>query len=80
VSSVNCPALANGNVYSADKAARVLDETGARGLMMDAARSETRGSLSSAGNDCAANPSIFLWAVRCSGTSKLFSMLAASWK
>jgi nifR3 family TIM-barrel protein len=34
VGSVNCPVLANGNVYSADKGARVLEETGARGLMI----------------------------------------------
>lgn len=34
VQSMNCPVLANGNVYSADKALRVLAATGARGLMI----------------------------------------------
>ena len=32
--AVPCPVLANGNVYSADKAADVLAQTGARGLMI----------------------------------------------
>jgi len=34
VEVVPCPVLANGNVYSADKAREVLDITGARGLMI----------------------------------------------
>jgi tRNA-dihydrouridine synthase B len=34
VQSVPCPVLANGNVYSARKAQQVLDQTGARGLMI----------------------------------------------
>src|SRR4051812_17702559 len=34
VASLNCPVLANGNVYSAAKAESVLNETGARGLMI----------------------------------------------
>lgn len=34
VEAVLCPVLANGNVYSATKAQAVLDETGARGLMI----------------------------------------------
>jgi nifR3 family TIM-barrel protein len=34
VSELSCPVLANGNVYSAQKASDVLDETGARGLMI----------------------------------------------
>ncbi len=32
--AVRCPVLANGNVYSAAKAAEVLQQTGARGLMI----------------------------------------------
>src|ERR1041385_2793635 len=34
VQEMNCPVLANGNVYSAQKAKEVLDFTGARGLMI----------------------------------------------
>ena len=34
VEAVRCPVLANGNVYSAEKAADVLRETNARGLMI----------------------------------------------
>jgi tRNA-dihydrouridine synthase B len=34
VAAVNCPVLANGNVYSAEKAAEVLEITRARGLMI----------------------------------------------
>ncbi|MBA4149376.1 MAG: tRNA-dihydrouridine synthase family protein [Verrucomicrobia bacterium] len=34
VASVPCPVLANGNIYSAEKAADVLDLTGAKGLMI----------------------------------------------
>jgi tRNA-dihydrouridine synthase len=34
VASLRCPVLANGNVYSANKAAEVLEITGARGLMI----------------------------------------------
>jgi nifR3 family TIM-barrel protein len=34
VEAVPCPVLANGNVYSAEKADEVLAKTGARGLMM----------------------------------------------
>src|SRR5437660_4886406 len=34
VSEVGCPVLANGNVYSAQKAKEVLDVTGSRGLMI----------------------------------------------
>src|SRR5579859_1014349 len=34
VAEVGCPVLANGNVYSAQKAAEVLAITGARGLML----------------------------------------------
>src|SRR5256714_9451388 len=34
VGEVKCPVLANGNVYSAQKAKEVLDFTGARGLMI----------------------------------------------
>src|SRR3954463_5695784 len=34
VASLNCPVLANGNVCSAAKAESVLNETGARGLMI----------------------------------------------
>jgi tRNA-dihydrouridine synthase len=34
VAAVQCPVLANGNVYSAGKAAEVLRQTGARGLMI----------------------------------------------
>ncbi|MBI3882489.1 MAG: tRNA-dihydrouridine synthase family protein [Verrucomicrobia bacterium] len=34
VEAVRCPVLANGNVYSAAKAAEVLKQTGARGLMI----------------------------------------------
>ena len=34
VDAVPCPVLANGNVYSAAKAANVLAQTGARGLMI----------------------------------------------
>ena len=34
VQAVHCPVLANGNVYSAAKAAEVLAQTGARGLMI----------------------------------------------
>jgi len=34
VSAMPCPVLANGNVHSADKAAEVLQLTGARGLMI----------------------------------------------
>lgn len=34
VAQLPCPVLANGNVYSADKARQVLDLTGARGLMI----------------------------------------------
>jgi nifR3 family TIM-barrel protein len=34
VQAVSCPVLANGNVYSADSAADVLAQTGARGLMI----------------------------------------------
>jgi tRNA-dihydrouridine synthase B len=34
VSALRCPVLANGNVYSAKKAAEVLQSTGARGLMI----------------------------------------------
>jgi len=34
VAALPCPILANGNVYSADKAAKVLSLTGARGLMV----------------------------------------------
>jgi tRNA-dihydrouridine synthase B len=34
VAEVECPVLANGNVYSAQKAKEVLDVTGARGLMI----------------------------------------------
>jgi tRNA-dihydrouridine synthase B len=34
VAAVPCPVLANGNVYSAQKAAEVLTATGARGLMI----------------------------------------------
>jgi len=34
VAAVRCPVLANGNVYSAQKAAEVLKITGARGLMI----------------------------------------------
>jgi tRNA-dihydrouridine synthase len=34
VSELSCPVLANGNVYSAEKAAEVLKLTGARGLMI----------------------------------------------
>jgi tRNA-dihydrouridine synthase B len=34
VAAMPCPVLANGNVYSAQKAADVLAETGARGLMI----------------------------------------------
>ena len=34
VDEAGCPVLANGNVYSAAKAESVLEETGARGLMI----------------------------------------------
>ena len=34
VEAMSCPVLANGNVYSADKADEVLALTGARGLMI----------------------------------------------
>jgi len=34
VAAVPCPVLANGNVYSAQKAGKVLSNTGARGLMI----------------------------------------------
>jgi nifR3 family TIM-barrel protein len=34
VAAMPCPVLANGNVYSAAKAREVLDQTGARGLMI----------------------------------------------
>lgn len=34
VAAMPCPVLANGNVYSAQKAAEVLQQTGARGLMI----------------------------------------------
>ena len=34
VADLPCPVLANGNIYSAQKAAEVLDLTGARGLMI----------------------------------------------
>src|SRR3954467_14800518 len=34
VAALSCPVLANGNIYSADKAAEVLHLTGARGLMI----------------------------------------------
>jgi nifR3 family TIM-barrel protein len=34
VEAVECPVLANGNVYSAEKAEEVLRDTGARGLMI----------------------------------------------
>ena len=34
VRSLRCPVLANGNVYSAEQALAVLEETGARGLMI----------------------------------------------
>jgi len=34
VKEMNCPVLANGNVYSAEKAREVLEFTGARGLMI----------------------------------------------
>ena len=34
VAGLKCPVLANGNVYSAQKAAEVLEVTGARGLMI----------------------------------------------
>jgi len=34
VAELRCPVLANGNVYSAQKAAEVLNSTGARGLMI----------------------------------------------
>jgi tRNA-dihydrouridine synthase len=34
VAAMNCPVLANGNVYSAAKAIEVLNTTGARGLMI----------------------------------------------
>lgn len=34
VQEMNCPVLANGNVYSAEKAREVLEFTGARGLMI----------------------------------------------
>jgi tRNA-dihydrouridine synthase B len=34
VTRLRCPVLANGNIYSADKAAQVLQSTGARGLMI----------------------------------------------
>ena len=34
VAAVPCPVLANGNIYSAEKAASVLKTTGARGLMI----------------------------------------------
>jgi tRNA-dihydrouridine synthase B len=34
VAAVKCPTLANGNIYSAEKAAEVLAITGARGLMI----------------------------------------------
>jgi nifR3 family TIM-barrel protein len=34
VAALPCPVLANGNVYSARKAAKVLKDTGARGLMI----------------------------------------------
>jgi tRNA-dihydrouridine synthase len=34
VAEVGCPVLANGNIYSAQKAKEVLDLTGARGLMI----------------------------------------------
>ncbi len=34
VAEMNCPVLANGNVYSAEKAADVLESTRARGLMI----------------------------------------------
>jgi tRNA-dihydrouridine synthase B len=34
VEAMSCPVLANGNVYSAEKAQRVLDDTGAAGLMI----------------------------------------------
>ncbi len=34
VAEMNCPVMANGNIYSADKAADVLQMTGARGLMI----------------------------------------------
>jgi nifR3 family TIM-barrel protein len=34
VTEMKCPVLANGNVYSAEKAKEVLDLTGARGLMI----------------------------------------------
>src|SRR3954452_23513384 len=34
VAALSCPVLANGNIYSAGKAAEVLDFTGARGLMI----------------------------------------------
>jgi tRNA-dihydrouridine synthase len=34
VAAMRCPVLANGNVYSAQKASEVLQQTGARGLMI----------------------------------------------
>lgn len=34
VAAMNCPVLANGNIYSAEKAAEVLSLTGAKGLMI----------------------------------------------
>jgi tRNA-dihydrouridine synthase B len=34
VAALPCPVLANGNIYSANKAAEVLEATGARGLMI----------------------------------------------
>jgi tRNA-dihydrouridine synthase len=34
VAELRCPVLANGNIYSAQKAAQVLESTGARGLMI----------------------------------------------
>ena len=34
VAAVPCPVLANGNIYSAEKAAEILNLTGARGLMI----------------------------------------------
>jgi tRNA-dihydrouridine synthase len=34
VEALSCPVLANGNIYSADKADEVLAQTGARGLMI----------------------------------------------
>ena len=43
VAELPCPILANGNVYSAQKAAEVLKFTGARGLMMAAASFATPG-------------------------------------